>query len=226
MSDSFSTTSKIKVAVITGHHPYDVPGFTDLFNNLPDVVSYIQSLEDFVQDVGQARARYDVLVFYNFHQQTPDPMKGELEQQTFDALTRLGETAQGILVLHHALVAYDRWALWDDLIGKIRRNHGYAPDQHLQVHIVDRGNPLTRGMADFELVDETYPLGDALPEEGNTVVLTTDHPASTRTLAWTRQYRNARVLCWQSGHCNLAWSNPAYMAFLSRGLQWLAGRVA
>ncbi len=225
MTETFATTDVVKVAVMTGMHPFDVPGFTDLFRNLTGVLSYPQTLESFVQDVGGVRTKYDVLVFYNFHQDTPDPARGEADRRTFEALTQLGETAQGILVLHHALVAFDHWPYWDELIGGLRRNHGYAPDQHLRVHVADPVHPVTRGMADFDLVDETYPLGDARPEDGNTILLTTDHPGSMRTLAWTRQHRNTRVMCWQSGHDGAAWTNPVFTAILSRGIQWLARRL-
>lgn len=163
-----------------------------------------------------------MLVFYNFHQQTPNPITGDIERRTFEALTQLGETMQGILVLLHALVAYDRWPIWDGTIVKIRRNHDFTPVQHLHVHIADREHPLMRGMLDLEMVDETYPLGDVLSEEVITIVLTTDRPWSMHTLVWTRQCHNALVLRWPSGHGNLAWSNPANLTFRSQGPQWLA----
>ena len=221
-----SRPGKIRILLVHGGHDFETNQFLRVFRDNPEV-----SLRVVQEPAAQAwfkpdRARqYDVLVFYNFHLETPDPSRGEAERQTFEALTQLGETQQGILVLHHALVAYDHWPFWDSLIGTLKRNHGYAHDQHLHVRVARPDHPITHGLADFDLVDETYPLDDAKPEDGNTILLTVDHPNSMHTLAWTRQHRNARVLCWQSGHDNAAWSNPTFATIMARGIQWLAGRL-
>ena len=39
---------------------------------IPEIDFYLQDLENFAADAGKVRAQYDVLVFYNFHRQTPD----------------------------------------------------------------------------------------------------------------------------------------------------------
>ncbi|MYF93859.1 MAG: hypothetical protein F4184_17925, partial [Gemmatimonadetes bacterium] len=64
--------SNIKTAVITGQHAFDVPGFHALFRSIPEIDFYLQDLENFAADSGKVREQYDVLVFYNFHRQTPD----------------------------------------------------------------------------------------------------------------------------------------------------------
>jgi type 1 glutamine amidotransferase len=224
MIDTFVTTDKIKTAVITGNHPYDVPAFHDMWRSFPEILFYPQTLEDFVADAGAVRNQYDVLVFYNFHQEVPDPTKGGLAKATYDVINHLGDRPQGILILHHAIVAWTEWPLWGNIIGNIKRNHGYAHDQELHVQIANHEHPITKALADWDVVDETYPLDDAKPVDGNNILLTVDHPNSMHTLAWTRQYRNARLFCWQSGHDHIAFSNPTYRTILSRGVQWLAGK--
>jgi type 1 glutamine amidotransferase len=72
------------------------------------------------------------------------------------------------------------------------------------------------------MVDETYDMPEA--GEGCEVLLTTAHPKSVRTLAWTRQYGNSKVFCYQSGHDNAAWSDESFRQVLSRGILWTAGR--
>ena len=37
--------SKIKTAVITGQHAFDVPGFHGLFRSIPEIDFYLQDLE-------------------------------------------------------------------------------------------------------------------------------------------------------------------------------------
>ncbi|HEY3342248.1 MAG TPA: hypothetical protein VGK81_09530, partial [Anaerolineae bacterium] len=71
--DTFVTTDKVKTAVITGNHPYDVPAFHDMWRSFPEILFYPQTLDDFVSDAGAVRSQYDVLVFYNFHQEVQDP---------------------------------------------------------------------------------------------------------------------------------------------------------
>jgi type 1 glutamine amidotransferase len=46
-----------------------------------------------------------------------------------------------------------------------------------------------------------------------------------KTIAWTRQYKNARVFCYQSGHDNQAYANPNFRKVVARGIHWLAGRT-
>jgi uncharacterized protein len=56
------------------------------------------------------------------------------------------------------------------------------------------------------------------------VLLTTEHPKCTRTVAWTRQLGKSRVFGLQSGHDTAAFSNPSFRTVLQRGIAWLAER--
>ena len=103
--------SKIKTAVITGQHAFDVPGFHGLFRSIPEIDFYLQDLENFAADAGKVREQYDALAFYNFHRVTPD------EGRVREAIEGLGEDGTGILVLHHAILAFPEWQLWSDLCG-------------------------------------------------------------------------------------------------------------
>ena len=212
---------KIATAVITGHHEYDVVGLQTLFRSIPGVDAYPQNLEDFVTDTGNARSRYDVVVFYNYHLPTPDE---EFDGKMRTALDELGETGQGILVLHHAIVAFTDWGRWDDICGMTgRKPTGGAPDQRMRIEVANSDHPITRGLASWEIIDEIYTgMGDA--GEGNEVLLTTEHPGSMRTIAWTRTFGKSRVLCYQNGHDAQAFIDPRFRTVVGRGLQWLAGR--
>ena len=219
------TDLQIRTAVITGQHSYDVPAFTRLFRVLPNVDAYVQTLDDFVADVGKARDWYEVILFYNFHQGTP----GDPEQEpwwgkgTRVALERLGQTEQGIVVLHHALMAFREWSFWSDLVGIEERGQGYHPDQRLSVHVEDPDHSITRGLVDWAMTDETYTINEPGPD--SQLLLTTDHPDSMRSLAWTRAFGKARVFCCASGHGAQAFDNPHFRTVLSRGIGWAAHRL-
>ena len=109
------------------------------------------------------------------------------------ALERLVETGQGIFVLHHALVAYRTWDFWNTVVGIAdRREFGYAPDQSLRIEVADPDHPITRGLAAWELTDETYTVN--LPGPDSHILLTTEHPKCMRTVAWTREVGKSRRL--------------------------------
>ena len=61
--------------------------------------------------------------------------------------------------------------------------------------------------------------------EDGEVILTTDNLKSGRPLGWVRQYKRARVLCYQQGHDRRAYDHPNWRRVLSRGIQWVAGRL-
>ena len=205
----------ITVALVTGVHRFDVPGFHAAFRCMPDVDFYPQALEDFVADHGRVRDEYDVIVFFHFHRTKPD-------NATVAAVESLGETGQGVVVLHHALLAFPEWLLWSDICGITDRTFGFYPDQTIPVHVANPSHPITDSLTDWEMVDETYTMTDA--RSGSDILLTTNHARSMRTLGWSRQYNNARVFCYQSGHDNHAYADHRFRSVLHRGIQWVAGR--
>ena len=69
------TEKKIKIAVVTGGHPFDVIGFSDLFRALDGVQAYIQHIDDFAVASEEIRDSYDVVLFYSFMQ--PEPQDNE-----------------------------------------------------------------------------------------------------------------------------------------------------
>lgn len=218
------TEKKIKIAVVTGGHAFDVIGFSDLFRALDGVQAYIQHIDDFAVASEETRDSYDVVLFYSFMQ--PEPQDNDqpwYAGKPRTALEHLGESGQGLVILHHALLAYRGWSLWNDLVGVEQRGFGYYPQEHFRVQVADPRHPITRGLTDWDMVDETYTMGDA--GMGNHILLTTDHPRSMRTLAWTRKYKNARVLCLESGHDSETYANTNFQKVLLQGIQWAAGRI-
>jgi type 1 glutamine amidotransferase len=137
------------------------------------------------------------------------------------AMEHLGATRQGIVVLHHAILAYPQWQTWNEITGIQDRRFGYHIGQSVTSRVVNPGHPITRGVADWTMVDETYTMADTGP--GSEVLLTYEHPRSMRTIAWTRRHRQSRVFCYQAGHDNLTWVDTGFRGILSRGLLWAAG---
>lgn len=214
---TFADTRCIKTAVVTGNHAFDVPAFHAMLRSLPDVDFYLQDLANLIADTQGAFDGYDVLVFYNMHQPTP-------EGKTRAMLERLGTAGRGIVLLHHALLAFPDWAFWSELCDlQDRGTFTYDHGQTLDLQVTDPDHPVTAGMASWQMVDETYLMRDC--GDDSQVLLTTDHPKSMRTIAWARTFRRSRVLCSASGHDHVTYADPHFRRFLGRGIQWVAGRI-
>jgi len=120
------------------------------------------------------------------------------------------------------LLAYPDWAVWSDIVGIANRKFWFYHDQTIPVKVAGREHPITRGLESWTIKDETYTMTDA--GDGSEIQLTTDHPQSMKTLAWTRTYKKSRVFCFQCGHDNAGWVHANFREVLQRGIQWCARR--
>jgi type 1 glutamine amidotransferase len=92
----------------------------------------------------------------------------------------------------------------------------------VEVKVADRNHPITAGLADFTIRDETYNRLYVAPEVH--VLLTTSHPKNDSAVAWTHQYGKSRVFFFQLGHDSKAWKCPSFPQVVARGIRWAAGR--
>ena len=212
----------MKVGVITGGHAFDVIGFHKLFRRLDGLDCYIQSLEEWAVDVGRYGSRYDVLVFYNMHTDLPEHSLGE--KRTRKAIDGLGD-GTGIVVMHHGILAFKGDRVWDDIVGMTDRTiDGYSHDELLNVHVKDQSHPITEGIVDWVLTDETYDFRN-IEGEDSQVLLTVDHPNSMSTMAWTRAFRESRVLNFVFGHDDQTWLDDSFRILLGRGIAWCGRKL-
>jgi uncharacterized protein len=215
--------STLKIAVVTGGHSYEVVPFHALFRALPEVDAYIQHIDDFSSSPPEVRDGYDAVVFYIMPPGAPTDKSPWFSGKPKSAFEHLGETTQGIVLLHHAILAYPDWPVWDEMVGMQKRVISkYSHDERIPVQVAQPGHPIVQGVTPWTIVDETYVLHDPGPD--SQVLLTTDHPECMRSLAWTRTYRNARVFCYESGHDHQAYEDANFQAVLANGIHWTAGK--
>ena len=208
----------IRTAVITGGHDFEVIPFHQLFRSFSDVDAYIQHLEHFAASSREVRESYDVIVFFSQYKTPPAE-----EEKVKTVLEELGATKQGIVVLHHAVLSYQGWSLWQEIADTDPGGFAFHDDQQVDVQIADPLHPITTGLEPWTMQDETYEMNAAGPNSH--VLLRTTHEKSAPNLAWTREYHNSRVFCFMSGHDHHAWENPNFGLTLHRGIQWTAGRL-
>ena len=203
----------MKIAVVTGKHGFDEGKFDAVFESMDGIEFVREDLSVFVDDPD--RDKYETVVFYNFHQQNPDP-------ETSEAILGLADNGQGLVVLHHAVLAFPKWKEFSDICGVHDRSFGFSEGEKIRVHVADTSHPITTGINDWEMIDETYTMES--PGEDSHVLLTVDHPKSMKVIGWTRTYRNSRVFCFQSGHDNETYSVEQFLEVLTRGIHWVVGQ--
>jgi type 1 glutamine amidotransferase len=217
--------AKIRVLVVTGGHDFEREPFFDLFKHNPEVtfqaVEHPQAHTWLKQDAAKT---YDVLVAYDMHQEISEEAKAD-----FLALLKSGK---GLVVLHHAIASYQTWPEYSKIIGARyylektnvngveKARSKYQHDMHFKVHVTDPDHPVTKGIKDFEIHDETYNLFDVASDVHP--LLTTDEPESNKVIGWAKTYGPARVVYLQSGHDHFAYENPNYQQILRQAIQWVA----
>lgn len=211
---------KLKVAVIEGFHPFEVPQWINLFQKIDRVDFYFQTIDNWAVDCAGCRNEYDVSLFYNMNMSLDEsPFKDQL----IKALDELKQNKKGKIILHHALLSWPEMSLWSELAGIEDRKFDYHPEQNYSIQVTNQKHPITEGLDDWSIEDETYTMADA--ESGNEILLTADHPKSMNTIAWTREVDDSRVFCFQCGHDHLAWENPNFIEILKRGILWCASKI-
>ncbi len=218
--------SKIRVLVVTGGHGFEKAPFFKLFQDNPEVsfetAEPPQAHDLFRPDAAKA---FDLLVLYDYNRPITEVAKADL-------LSWL-QAGKGLLVLHHAIAAYPDWPEYWKIIGAryylktnivvdgVHKPRSAAKEgMHFHIHVADPNHPVTQGVSDFEIHDETYKLFD-LAKDCHPL-LTTDEPLSHPVIAWAKTYERARVVYIESGHDHFAYENPNYQQLLRQAIRWTA----
>lgn len=218
---------KIRVLVVTGGHSFERKPFLQMFKDNPDITC--QAVEHpHAQGwwTAQAAKQWDVLVLYDMHQEISEAAKA-------DFVARLKQ-GKGLVVVHHAIADYQGWPEYWKIVGahyylaatningvsKARSAYKHGVD--FTIHVADPKHPVTRGVKDFQIHDETYRLFDVADDCHP--LLTTDEPQSNKIIAWAKTYKKARVVYLQSGHDHFAYENPNYRQILGQAIGWVARR--
>lgn len=220
-------SEKIHVLVVTGGHAFQTNQFFRLFRENTEIrfrsVAHPNAQEWFKPD---AVREYDTIVFYDMWQEISDEARAN-----FTASLREGT---GLVALHHCLASYQKWPEFAKIIGGkyyletysrdgVKRPAStYRHDVKIHVQVADSQHPVTRGLSDFEIQDETYGLFEVNPDIHP--LLTTKEPTSGSPIAWAKRHGKARVVYIQLGHDHLAFESPNYQRLLAQAIRWTAKR--
>jgi type 1 glutamine amidotransferase len=215
----------IRILVITGGHSYKVEEFNQMLASLGDNITYSIAELPAAYDMflPENRSKYDVLVFYHMWQKITE----EQSKVFADCISK----GKPVVALHHSICAYDDWPEYWNIIGgkyfhketsfkgKVYQPCSYIHDLHFKVKVSDPENPVTKGVNDFDIFDETYK--GYYVEAGVTPLLTTDEPTSTPVIGWTKKYGKARVVVLQSGHDVPTFENSSFKKLLKQSIEYV-----
>ena len=220
-----TNSKKLSVLVVTGGHGYDKKTFPKTFEGQDDIDFKIADGGEPFEDI--SKWPYDVMVLYNFNRKISETSRANF--------LKLLERGVGLVCMHHAVAAYPDWIEYEKIIGAtyplkavVRNGMKYARPvwKHgvdFNVRIEDKSHPITKGMPDFKLNDESYKGWVHHP--GSHLLLSTDQKLNNYRLAWTRFYGKARVFFIQLGHGSHAFESKDYQQLMAQGIRWAAGRL-
>jgi type 1 glutamine amidotransferase len=225
LSATIPPCKPIRLLVITGGHDYNSGSFNKMLASLGKNIQYqIAELPGaFEMFLPENRDKYDVLVFYHMWQTISE----EQERMVSDCIRE----GKPLVALHHSICAFDDWPEYTEIIGgkyfhkpTILNGQAYPAcsyihDLHFKVRIVNNNNPVTRGLTDFDIFDETYK--GFYVEKGVTPLLTTEEPSSGPVIGWSKIYGKARIITLQSGHDVATFENPGYRKLLKQSIEWV-----
>ncbi len=218
---------RIHVAVVVGGHGGD-KAFFDLFEGHGDIICtpvHLANDSEIFEDI--AGWPYDVIVLYNLSSRISEKRRANFVQ--------LMERGLGVVTLHHAFSSYQDWPEFSKIVGgrsflsptevngkKIRT--GEKSGNRYMIHVADKDHPVTKGVSDFELIDETYFNYHVEPD--SVPLLTTDISSSDKVVGWAHTYRKGRAVYVQAGHGPTIFqpeheSNTQYRRLLAQAIRWV-----
>ena len=215
-------TGAVRALLVTGGHEHE-SAFYSLFEGYADLdwLPVATSQMAFESDL---RKKYDVLILYDFSR--------DLDEKGKRNLRDFVESGKGVVVLHHAILSYQKWPWWyEEVVGGRYRlePEGNIPTSSAkdkqELFVTPEGShPVTTGIGPFHLWDEPYKgmwISPAIRP-----ILTTDSPSSDRAVAWISPYPKSRVVYIQLGHNHSTYFHPMYRALLHNAILWGAGRTS
>jgi type 1 glutamine amidotransferase len=211
---------KIKVLVVTGGHPFKPEPFFKMFADNPEI-TFTEGKQGKAAEAYDREDlfSYDAVVLYDAPQNITDAEKARFLE--------LFDKGIGVVVLHHAYLAYPMWPEFGRIAGgqyvytQGQLDSGLASSTYkgnvdIPVTIVGKDSPVTAGLGDFVLHDELYAnmhmIGEVTP-----LLKTGDE-----LLAWTRQEKNSRIVGVIVGHG--CYTDPNFDKFLAQSIRWVAKR--
>ena len=218
---SISTSAKeTRIIIVTGGHDFEREAFFQLFDNIEGISYKELKHPEANLHLGQLDpTTFDAVVFYDM----PKTIS-EAEKESYHQLLKWGK---GLLFLHHSLASYQNWEEYKTIIGgkyHEEKNSPYSStyrhDVTFPVMVKYPSHAITKGINDFSILDEVYGNTEVLPHVK--VLLTTNHPESSKIIGWTHTKEKSRIVYIQPGHDMHSWTNPSYQQMIRQAIVFVS----
>lgn len=204
---------KIKVMFLRGG------GIHDWRNCTPILASVLEKTNDFevtftenLDDLKEHIEQFDIIIQYTTGMQ----LTKEQEKGLCDFIQNGG----GYVGIHSASDSFKNADRYWEMLGGRFAGHGGGK---YTVYIYDRDHPITKGMRDFEIQDETY--SHNYHRNAQMRSLTRMNRGNERqSMSWVSSYGKGRVFYTGNGHGREAWTNPHFQRLVVRAAYWAADR--
>jgi hypothetical protein len=149
----------LKVVILVGGHGYDKKNFDKAWGGFDDITCEVWKGKPYTLFDDISKFDYDAILMFNLSSGITDKQK-----TNFLALLKKGV---GLMVWHHALANCQNWPEFEKIAGckywlkpgekegkKIGKS-SYAHDRY-KMKLANADHPLTKGMKNFEIDDESY----------------------------------------------------------------------
>ncbi len=230
MTSSYSSNEKMLILIITGGHDFEEEAFLNMFQDF-EGIEYQFAVQPLANNVycSDSIDKYDALVFYDMVQDISESQK--------EAFITMLEKGKGLVFLHHSLVSYQDWPEFFSIMGGkyllepiekdgqiVAPASDYHHDMEIPVKVVDKNHPITKGISDFVIHDETY--GNTITISSIHPLMITHHPSNGKNIAWANSYKNSRIVYLQFGHDHFAFENTNFRKLLEQSIEWVSNNNA
>ena len=213
------------ILIVTGGHSFDEPNFYKMFDEMPNVRYDKAELPQEMNLLAPGlENRYDLLLTYDSNN---FPTVSDEQRERFAELIKNG---MPLIVMHHSIGGHNNWHRYREMIGsrymrqlteidgKLYPPSSYKYNLDIEVQVVDKEHPITRGVENFTIRDEGYK--NLYVREGVHVLLKTDHPDASPEVAWTTRYGKGTIFVIVLGHDRHAYASPHLRQILRQAIQW------
>ncbi len=226
-ADARAADAKLRVLLTFGGHGFQQEPFFAMFDGMKDIEYTKAPMPESAGLLKPGLEKdYDAIVMYD--------MVGRITPEQQEAFVALLKKGIGLVSLHHNMGAHRDWDEFRkitggkfilepvEIEGQQYPKSGWAHGQDMKVTVADTKHPITKGVKDFEIHDETY--NNYYTAADVKVLLTTDHPKNDPELAWVKDYGKSRVFYFMLGHDDKAYADANFIRILHQGIRWTAGQ--
>ncbi len=171
-------------------------------------VTFTENLDDMKERIKQ----FDVLAVYT----TGMNLTPEQENGMCDFVQNGG----GFVGIHSASDSFKNADRYWEMVGGRFAGHGAG---RYTVHIYDKEHPITKGLKDFEIQDETYRHNFHKNAQMRSLIRMS-RGDERQSMGWVSHYGEGRMFYTGLGHGREAFSNPSFQRIVVRAMYWAAGR--